>query len=1076
LRQKFYIEDIPEKRYNEFVAKCASINLGLNLIPDLHFKEDLYQYGYGQVRNSARTIHFEIKSKDISRVDFFNKSISRTTQIFSERMDVRRTIVFAPFYLSVEEKNRFAISVKNYNRNLIVEIWDNSDIDKIVDENPNIFFQFLVFKNYWFECYEVIADKINKIYKSIPNNEKKKPGIYFYNLLKDSEYAKNIEDRFFNRKNEETRFSIDPVQIFASFNYSGINISKRVLIIQMLLKELGSLITIDEHSVFDGIPSPITTSIGRFRDDVDQNEIWDAFSKLVDLRDDVPDYFRTIRNWKGIDIPSFTIFLFWINSSKYVPLDKNTIIYLQDIDLANSRPNKFSEYLKLCHKISEKSDSIRIIVEEAYNYSRKEVEGNIISGATHSIIAKVAKDKLIEKEDKNDIEEKLQAKQKQRAKGFQIIAIKPTKIQKHLKNLKVDQVYSFYNSYSFEDENAGIIKYNPDHELNIYNQKNDDSKKELNISISAIVGSNGSGKSSLIEMIYLIVNKISVAKRIDTTIDLIDEEVYAELYYRSDRLYKLSVGDKIELFEYLYSEDTSTYTIVNSTMHRDEELFDTFNLSNFCYSLGINYSLYGLNRIHLEDWIDSLFHKNDSYQVPVVLNPKRKNGNIDVNNEEYLAKSRLLSNILDFDIILKNKREVPEIVPNTTPISISLELDEDKLNRKKKNYSDKYDALPTLDQINLVLDSLGCDNTVNKEFSEEAKLYIFLKVVDICDWYPNFKKDYADLPNKIDSSREPKKLLSKLSKSLIDDTSHITFKLKQALNYLKYDLFQVGSENGILELAEKINRSLSGDEKVIEFVPPPFFRSNLIFDHGGTFNDLSSGEKQQILSINTVGYHIYNLESVLEYEDNYKYSAVNVMFDEVELYFHPDMQRKFIYNLLQRISTLRLSYINNIAIMFVTHSPFILSDIPSQNVLRLENREKKSVPVPINDQTFGANVHSLLANDFFLKQGFMGEFAKRKINEAVDTMKIIQILELAEKNGRIFRKNSAKLKYLKKNSVGFKDLNDLKLLSPEECEQIINCVGEPMLHLSLMELYAETFKSKKKMFIEQQIEKLRKLQ
>jgi hypothetical protein len=61
----------------------------------------------------------------------------------------------------------------------------------------------------------------------------------------------------------------------------------------------------------------------------------------------------------------------------------------------------------------------------------------------------------------------------------------------------------------------------------------------------------------------------------------------------------------------------------------------------------------------------------------------------------------------------------------------------------------------------------------------------------------------------------------------------------------------------------------------------------------------------------------------------------------------------------------------------VTHSPFILSDIPKSNVLFLENGK----PVdPMQENTFGANIHSLLKNGFFLSGMPMGDFAKQKIN------------------------------------------------------------------------------------------------
>ena len=69
--------------------------------------------------------------------------------------------------------------------------------------------------------------------------------------------------------------------------------------------------------------------------------------------------------------------------------------------------------------------------------------------------------------------------------------------------------------------------------------------------------------------------------------------------------------------------------------------------------------------------------------------------------------------------------------------------------------------------------------------------------------------------------------------------------------------------------------------------------------------------------------------------------------------------------------------------LFSTHSPFILSDMPNSNILRL----KDGCVDEIKEQTFGANIHELLANDFFMKDGYMGAFAKEKIQEMFNELR-----------------------------------------------------------------------------------------
>ena len=72
------------------------------------------------------------------------------------------------------------------------------------------------------------------------------------------------------------------------------------------------------------------------------------------------------------------------------------------------------------------------------------------------------------------------------------------------------------------------------------------------------------------------------------------------------------------------------------------------------------------------------------------------------------------------------------------------------------------------------------------------------------------------------------------------------------------------------------------------------------------------------------------------------YGHINLVLDEVELYSHPEYQRTFVADLLDRLSWLQINYpIKSINILLVTHSPFILSDIPKSNILYL--KEGKAV-------------------------------------------------------------------------------------------------------------------------------------
>ena len=65
--------------------------------------------------------------------------------------------------------------------------------------------------------------------------------------------------------------------------------------------------------------------------------------------------------------------------------------------------------------------------------------------------------------------------------------------------------------------------------------------------------------------------------------------------------------------------------------------------------------------------------------------------------------------------------------------------------------------------------------------------------------------------------------------------------------------------------------------------------------------------------------------------------------------------------------------------MVVTHSPFVLSDVPKNRILYLKEGEVEMK----GNQTFAANVHDLLYNQFFI-QNSIGEVAWASVREIID--------------------------------------------------------------------------------------------
>lgn len=291
---------------------------------------------------------------------------------------------------------------------------------------------------------------------------------------------------------------------------------------------------------------------------------------------------------------------------------------------------------------------------------------------------------------------------------------------------------------------------------------------------------------------------------------------------------------------------------------------------------------------------------------------------------------------------------------------------------------------------------------------ERCQHYIIYKTISICAIYPEYR-DFVDSIERgwnnnglVFNNSVIKEVVEKIKK----DKTHVTLKLRQCLNFIelckkeKSNIFEKVSD---IELYNKLGNELRGGMFIrfddlksyfkrepfpLDLLPPPIYKTDILFcseldlDNYIPYKYLSSGEKQLLNNFGALIYHLRNLDSVTD--DGRIYENVNVLFEEIELYFHPEYQRMIIKVLVEKLHALGLNHIRRINITFVTHSPFILSDIPLCNVLFL--KDGKPVIRRIQENTFGANIHGLLKNGFFLPSLPMGEFAYDKINELFEKL------------------------------------------------------------------------------------------
>ena len=608
-----------------------------------------------------------------------------------------------------------------------------------------------------------------------------------------------------------------------------------------------------------------------------------------------------------------------------------------------------------------------------------------------------------------------------------------------------DKWFYFFKGIDIADGNKEVtMTSTAKSDYSLYDSKN------LKISLSAVVGRNGSGKSTMIELLVRTINNLAAALLGEGYNFSAAEHLHFIDYLFADLCFQIgntvyilqSHGRHVDLTlykaranHYYVYRPFKTYLILNQSHLSDSETLLKKHrqgrriLKSLFYTMVCNYSVYGFNyrdflaeatpakrlkalRINVNDenptedsvWLKGIFHKNDGYQTPIVLHPMRVDGRLDVVKENALAKERMSALLFYKD----HAGNYPMRTINGDLHVMALRIKPTK-NRKFSGES-MLDMLEitTRQNVRKYFDHVrNCiiafwdekydfqSNYKKKQLRDDAYDYLVYKTLKIIKNYKKYRSIFTYLSKENFLYEELKAKLEPLAQ----DYTHITKKLLQTINYLTTDMYALSDNFYNLEVLERemetkgLKFLIKGKYTIIKqnLLPPPIFDVDLSLskdEPGGgiiPFSSISSGERQIAYTLSNLMYHLINVDS--EWNDYYradkdhleviKYHYMNVIFDEVELYYHPEMQRQFVSIMLRTLRSVTFANIRGINIMMVTHSPFVLSDIPDSNVLCLGEGDN------LVTKTLGGNIMEMLSSSFFMKNS-IGEAIKEEISSIVD--------------------------------------------------------------------------------------------
>jgi len=654
--------------------------------------------------------------------------------------------------------------------------------------------------------------------------------------------------------------------------------------------------------------------------------------------------------------------------------------------------------------------------------------------------------------------------------------------------------YTFDNRFNIEfnkEDNRFNITDNPNF-VKIYN-------KAIS-NFSCIVGRNGSGKTTFIELLIsniawgITERQPSLMKSIYYSIDENGKySFFLHQYINYNNEYKIYYkGIKVKYLQEGYSTNHPHYGSKYTSIISKKTKFIFHSLSPFdkiFYSISVPFSKY-------------------PKRIKPFINQMKYIGTQNIFKDDPKHEIQTITNLIK---LFSNKFFNQPFKSTLGYKFKTIEIDTDykKLHRENK---DKYQALnQRINAIseNIIEKVISFDNIDNypellafKSMKPESQIKFFYKLLDYNTSIEFTAKEYiySIIIDNFDFDRIEAnivnfsnllKLLSiesaikddlsldflQLKKNILKLTKIKSYTFIKDISFLNGLLSDIDIINDILSLSSLSIIKISKQKNLSDIIhmirklkTREYLEFNLFLlkkkdnsEEEINYFYLSSGEKTMIS-------YFANLSSAFTDFKALQDTSFIILIDEVELHLHPRWQLNFIEYMNTFFRPNRL----NVTFQFIiaTHSPFILSDIPEEQIIYINENDKTNNEF----NTFGANIYDIFEKGFFLddsiglcSQNFIKQLSKefhyfKALDYAIKHNDLYLLREYKKESYMNYENKEQEDLELKKNEIisleenrtiyKYINISDSIITLSEDSDKAINIIGEPTVKEHLLSLYS----------------------